>query len=279
MPYPNEAAPKARTAISWHALTDWRLHVGVAVITILAELVGIIQIPIGIGSILLLPLFYSFILGLLLNPQIIKWAASWTTPRQQKAASSIILISILPFMAKFGTIIGPAMNTIYEAGPALILQEIGNLGTVVLALPLAVIMLGMGREAIGACFSVAREPNIGVIAEKYGLKSAEGTGVLGVYVVGTLVGTFIFAILASLFGSLGLFDPAALAMACGVGSGSMMLACTGSLTELFPDRADELAALAGASNLMTYATGLYVCIFVALPLCNILYPILKRVRP
>lgn len=271
-------SPRGGAALPWRALADWRLHVSVAVITIISELIGIIQIPIGFGVLLLLPLFYSFILGLFLNPHIWKKASIWTTVRQQRAATSIILISILPFMAKFGTIIGPSLDTIFNAGPALILQEIGNLGTVVLALPLAVLVFGLGREAVGACFSVAREPNIAVIAERYGLKSAEGTGVLGVYVVGTLVGTFIFAILASLFASTGLFDPAALAMACGVGSGSMMAACTGSLTELFPNRADELAALAGASNLMTYATGLYMSIFVALPLCNLCYPFLKRVR-
>ena len=129
----------------------------------------------------------------------------------------------------------------------------------------------MGRESIGACFSVAREPNIAIIADRYGLQSQEGTGVMGVYVIGTLFGTFIFAILASIFATNGLLDIRALAMACGVGSGSMMAACSGALATAVPAMEDEILALAGASNLLTYATGLYLGIFVALPLTEKLY--------
>jgi MFS family permease len=94
---------------------------------------------------------------------------------------------------------------------------------------------------------------------------------MGVYVIGTLFGTFIFAILASLFASANLFDPRALAMACGIGSGSMMAACTGALTEVIPSMKDEILALAGASNLLTYATGLYAGLFLALPIVEKLY--------
>ena len=43
------------------------------------------------------------------------------------------------------------------------------IGTIMLGLPLA-IMLGMGREAVGATYSVGCEPNIAIIEEaKYGL--------------------------------------------------------------------------------------------------------------
>ncbi|MDN5567913.1 MAG: DUF3100 domain-containing protein [Paracoccus sp. (in: a-proteobacteria)] len=258
---------------------DWRLHVSVLVITVISEFIGIIKVPIAIGAILFLPLLYAFVLGLLINPNVIRKARGWLGQREVRAASPLIVIAIMPFIAKFGTIIGPSMQQIIDAGPALILQELGNLGTIVLAFPIAVLVLGLRREAIGATFSIAREPNIAIIADKYGLRSAEGAGVMGVYVVGTLFGTFIFAILASLLATSGLFSIEALAMACGIGSGSMMAACTGALATAVPDMEDTILALAGASNVLTYATGLYLCIFVALPLTEKLYGVFDPKHP
>ncbi|BAQ67784.1 putative membrane protein [Rhodovulum sulfidophilum] len=260
-------------------LLDWRLHGSVLVITVIAELIGVIVVPIGIGSILLLPLLYAFVMGLLINPNVIAGARALIRDSEVHAASPLIVIAIMPFIAKFGTIIGPSMETIIAAGPALVLQELGNLGTIVLAFPVAVLVLRMGRESIGACFSVAREPNIAIIADKYGLKSQEGTGVMGVYVIGTLFGTFIFAILASILATTGAFSIEALAMACGIGSGSMMAACSGALVHAVPDMEEQILALAGASNVLTYATGLYLCVFVALPLTEKLYDLLGRKDP
>ncbi len=255
---------------------DWRLHLSVLIITIISEIIGVIVVPIGIGSILLLPLLYAFILGLLINPNVIRGVGAWIKQNDVKAASPLIVVAIMPFIAKFGTIIGPQMEQIIDAGPALLLQELGNLGTIILAFPVAVLVLRMGRESIGACFSVAREPNIAIIADKYGLKSQEGTGVMGVYVIGTLFGTFIFAILASLLATAGLFSVEALAMACGIGSGSMMAACTGALASAVPEMKDQILALAGASNVLTYATGIYLGVFVALPVTEKLYDLMGR---
>ena len=172
---------------------------------------------------------------------------------------------------RFGSTIGPAIDQIISAGPALILQELGNLGTMLVALPVAVVVLKMGREAVGATYSIAREPNIAIISDKYGLKGPEGVGVMGVYVVGTMFGTLWFALMAGYLASLGVFDPRALAMACGVGSGSMVAACSGALAGALPGMADDLLAFAGASNLLTYATGLYVSLFIALPVAEWLY--------
>lgn len=96
------------------------------------------------------------------------------------------------------------------------------MATVLFALPIAVLVFGMGREAIGATHSIAREPNIALIADKFGLKTPEDIGVMGVYVMGTLFGAIYFSLMAGVVASWGIFDVRALAMACGVGSGSMM---------------------------------------------------------
>ncbi|PID66349.1 MAG: hypothetical protein CR975_03300 [Gammaproteobacteria bacterium] len=210
------------------------------------------------------------------NPHIIKQAKSVIAAQQTQVASFIVIVTILPFIAKFGSLIGPAIPKIIEAGPALIFQELGNLGTILISLPVAVLLFKMGRETIGATYSIAREPNIALISDRYGLKSPEGIGVMGVYVMGTMFGTLYFALMASFLASMQWFDIKALAMACGVGSGSMTAACSGSLASVVPAQKDEILAFAGASNLLTNATGLYLAIFVALPFTEWFYKKLSR---
>lgn len=258
------------------ASSGFWLHGIVLAIVIIAETIRVQRIPIGIGTVVLLPILYAFIMGVVLNPSIIKKTASIIPPAAVKLSSTMIVVAIMPFIAKFGTTVGPQIDKIIEAGPALILQEIGNLGTIAVAFPVAVFLLRMGRESIGATFSIDREPNIALVAEKYGLNSPEGAGAMGVYATGTLIGTFVFAIMPPLVHALGWFDYRALAMSCGVGSGSMLAACTGSLVSVMPAEEDIILALAAASNILTYATGLYVGLFVALPLTAWLY---KKARP
>lgn len=254
----------------------WRLFAVALAIVVGSQLIGIRQIDVGIGIVLLLPLLYAFVIGLVVNPNVTGRVAKVLGSREVRVASPLIVVAIMPFIAKFGTTIGPDIEEIIAAGPALLLQEIGNLGTIALAFPIAVYVLKMRREAIGATFSVAREPSIAIVAERYGLKGPEGTGVLAVYVVGTLFGTIIYSVMVSFLASLDVLDPRAMAMACGVGSGSMMAACAGSLAAALPEMEDTILAFAGSSNLLTYATGMYVSLFVALPLVEWMY---RRAHP
>lgn len=260
-------------------LLNWRLHVFVLLIAVLCEWVGIVRVPIGIGTLVLLPLLYAFVVALLLNPNVVAPAERLISREQCRVATYAVLLSVMPFIAKFGTTIGPKVEEIIAAGPALILQEVGNVATALLALPVAVLVFNMGREAVGATHSIAREPNIALIADKYGLKSAEGIGVMGVYVMGTLFGAIYFSLMAGIIGSWGVFDLRALAMACGIGSGSMMGACSAALGELVPAEKESIAAFAASSNLLTYATGLFVSLFIALPFTNWFYKVLRKVRP
>ena len=114
--------------------------------------------------------------------------------------------------------------------------------------------------------------NHGTISGSTGL-SVTGSGSTTVVNTGTIIGTFVFAIMPPLIHSLGIFDIRSLAMSCGVGSGSMLAACTGGLVTVAADHKDTILALAAASNILTYATGLYAGVFVALPLTEWLYRI------
>lgn len=123
------------------AMLDWWLHLLVVLASLLSEWIGIVSIPLGPGTLLLLPLFYAFLIGVLFNPHLIERMSAVIPKRVSDAASPLILISVLPFIAKFGSNIGPAIDQIIAAAPALLLQELGNLGTMLIALPVAVLVL------------------------------------------------------------------------------------------------------------------------------------------
>ena len=134
--------------------------------------------------------------------------------------------------------------------------------------PIAV-LLGLRREAVGAAFSNAREPNIAIIGEKYGLDTPEGRGVMGVYVTGTIFGALFCSFLSSFVAStMPFFSPQALAMATGTGSASMMTAAVTPLVTMYPQLKDELLALASASNMFSGLDGVYMCVFLSLPIAN-----------
>lgn len=264
--------------LSLKALLDFRLHLLVLIIACISELIGIAKFDIGIGTVVLLPLLYAFLIAVFFNKNIVPAAGRLLNDKTNLVASQWILICLMPFIAKFAVGIGPKINDIIAAGPALIFQEIGNVATVLFALPIAVLVFGMGREAIGATHSIAREPNIALIADRFGLKTPEGIGVMGVYVMGTLFGAIYFSLMAGVVASWGIFDVRSLAMACGVGSGSMMGACSTALAEVLPEHKDDIVAFAASSNLLTYATGLFVSVFVALPFAEWLYKVLSKFR-
>lgn len=250
---------------------NWYFFIVVAVIVFIAEFIGMIAIPMPIGSIMFFPLLYAMVMMLVLY--LLK-GFKFVGSKQEKVANKFVILGITVFIAKVSISSGTALPQVIEAGPALLLQELGNLGTVFFALPLA-LLLGFKREAIGMTHSIAREPNVGIIANKYGLDSPEGEGVIMTYVVGTLIGTIFMGILASVLATATPLNPLALAMATGVGSGSMMAASSAPLMAAFPEMSTEIQAFAATSNVLSTADTIIVTIFIGLPLCNWLYKVLE----
>ncbi len=256
----------------------FKLYITVLIMVVITEFIGIHKIPVGPGTIVLLPMLYAVIIGILITPQVlgkpIKILQKVISSKEVELAGGIVMISLLPLGVKYGTLVGPAVEKIVKAGPAFLLQELGNLGTIMIALPIA-LLLGLKREAVGASVSICREPTLGVIGGRYGISSAEGTGTLGTYLVGTIFGTIFFGILGGMAVLTGL-HPYALAMACGIGSASMMTASSASLATAVPAMKETILAYAATSNLLTGITGLYSVVFLALPFTNWLY---KKLQP
>lgn len=251
---------------------EYKIYLLAFVFIAIADKIGQIKIPFGLGTFILFPIFYSLILGILSGPQVAKIVKS----KEVKAASKLVIVAICPFIAKLGINAGASIETVISAGPALLLQEFGNLGTIFLAMPLA-LMLGLKREAIGATHSINRETNLALITDMYGPDSAETRGSLSIYVVGGMIGTIYFGFMVSIIASLNIFHPYALGMSSGVGAGIMMASATAVLTEIYPAMADQISALASASETISGIDGIYMAIFIGIPLCNWLYAKLEPV--
>lgn len=243
-----------------------KLHLIVLILVIVAEKIGNIAISVGVGKIVLLPMMYALLMGVLTAPRFTKISSM----KEISKASSLLGVTLMLLMARYGTLVGPSLPKILAASPALILQEFGNLGTIFIGVPLAV-FLGLKRESVGAAHSIAREPNVALIGERFGLDGPEGRGVMGVYICGTVIGTIFFGLMASLAAAYLPIHPYALAMAAGVGSASMMTAAVGSLSAMYPHMADQLAAFGAASNMLSGLDGLYMSIWMGLPLAEWLY--------
>ena len=229
--------------------------------------IGVIEIKItDTISVLLLPLIYALVMGLALYlAKPIKFVGS----NQSKVAEGAMVLFIGVLIAKLAISSGQSIDIIFDVGPALVLQLLGDLGTL-LALPVA-LLLGFRREVIGMASSICREPNLGVIIDKYGFKSPETRGVLAIFVIGSIIGTPFISFLASISVSLIPFHPYAFAMASGIGSASMNAAALVPLMHMYPSMATQLEAFAGCSNILSFCFGIYMCIFISLPIAEKLY--------
>lgn len=260
-----------------------KTHLVVLAIVIVSEYIGTFEYPIGEAAIIILPMLYAVVFGMFISFRFlgayIRQIQIVAPPEVSRISTPMILISLMPLGVIYGTLVGPAFWEIIQAGPAFLLQEVGNLATILISLPVA-LLLGLKREAIGATVSVAREPVYGIVTEYYGADSPEGIGVLGNYLIGTFIGTIFFGILGGISPLLG-FHPLSLSMGCGMGSASMMTACAGSLAAVAPaGYEDQILSFAATSNTLTNFTGLWIVLFIGLPFVNMLYrklnPILGR---
>ena len=251
-----------------------RLFLVTLVITIVSELIGKIIFSVGPGKVVFLPMLYAVIIGLVITPdllgKVIQPLKKAVGGKEIQLAGPAVMLALLPLGVKYGTLVGPNIEQIIAAGPAFLLQELGNLLTILIAMPFA-LWIGMKREAFGATVSICREPTLGVIGERYGINSPEGTGTLATYLCGSVFGTIFFGLLGSMALLTGL-HPYALAMATGVGSGSMMASASASLAAAAdPAMSNTILAYAATSNMLTGITGLWSVIFIAIPAANWYY--------
>ena len=251
---------------------DYRLHGSILVLVIIAEIIGPIEIHLTESiEVCVMPLLYTMVLGLILY---LDKHFTWIQRKQARVAEGAMMLFIGVLIAKLAVSSGQSIHLIFEMGPALLLQELGHLATILIALPVA-LLLGFKRESIGMTSSIGREPEVAVIVDKYGFNSAESRGIFALFIVGTIIGTVFISFLASISVSILPLHPFAFAMASGVGSASMNAASLGPTLAAFPELETSIEAFAGFSNLLSFSIGIYIVIFIAVPLTEKLYAFLE----
>lgn len=244
----------------------WKIYLVAAILCAVCDYVGTLRINTPIGTFTFFSLLFTTILASLLGQDILKVF----TVEESETAGALVLVILAPFMAKMGVSAGANLSKLVAVSPALILQEFGNLGTIFLSLPLA-LLLGLKRESIGACYSINRDSNLGLTTDIYGPDAPETKGTFSVYVVGSIIGTVFISLLANFIIQLDVFHPLALGMASGVGSGAMMSAASATVAEAYPEFGEQVLLMGSMSDMLTGATGIYMGTFISLPLTTKLY--------
>jgi hypothetical protein len=254
------------------AIKNYKLHILTLVIVIVSEFIGIRKL----GILVLMPILYATIFGGFISAPKFKVLKM----DDMKQASSIFPIALMILLAKVGLGVGPQLQSIMAAKGTMFIQMFAHfLGTVVMGLPVAM-LLGLRRESVGATYSLGREAQVAIIADRFGLDSEEGRGVMGVFIVGTVLGALWTSVFASIITSLNIFHPYALALGAGTGSMSMSTAALEVITANFPQAefAQKISAYMNTSNLLTNVIGVYANMFLTLPLTIFLYNTFNKFR-
>ncbi|MHA6258831.1 DUF3100 domain-containing protein [Sporosarcina sp. CAU 1771] len=241
------------------------------VIVTIAEFIGFQAVQLGKFTIGLLPLVFAIVITMILGMKTFRKGIMKKIYSKGNVdfASKYLIIIMLPLMARYGADVAPKIKEILGIGWVFLFQELGNLGTVLIGLPIA-LLLGLKREAIGATLGIGREGELAYISEKYTLESPEGRGVLSLYIFGTLFGSIFFSILSPILLDLG-FRVEALAMASGVGSSSMMVASSSTLVARVPEMEQTILAYAATSQMLTSFLGTFTMVLLAVPLQRFMY--------
>lgn len=273
------ASPESRTStaqrefnIGFRDRGLWVLIGLMTVIAAIAQFIGPATIPLGKVSIMLLPMIWALLMGVLVSGQRFR-----PLPVDlQHTANAIMAVAVLVLCGRLALTLGQQIPELLSAGPALLLQKLGNVfGSLLLALPLAV-LLRMGPATVGATFSIDREPSFAMVTSRFGADSPQYRGVLSMYVFGSIFGAIIVSLVASVVSSLDIFRWEALAMGSGVGSGSMMAAGIASVTAAHPEFTDQIAAFATTANLIASLAGVPLALWISLPLADRFYRFLTR---
>ncbi len=255
------------------AFKDYKLHLTILFSIIIAEYIGVIALDILGVNIVLMPLLYSLVLAIafyLAKP------FKWISEDQADESSAIMMLLVGPLLVKLAISSGQNLAIIFDVGLAIILEQLGNFGTIFIGLPIA-LLLGFKRESIGMTSSICREPQMAVVMDRYGFTSPETRGFFTVFLIGTVLGTPFISIMTSILAYLIPLHPYAYGMACGIGSASMNAAAVASLSAVYPNLAGQLEAFSGMANLIAMVTGMYVYIFAAIPITEKLYDIMEPI--
>jgi hypothetical protein len=117
---------------------DYGLHLTVLLLVVIAMLIGPREIRISQGiEVSIMPLLYTMVLGLVFY---LAKPIKWIQRKQSRVAEGAMMLFIGILIAKLAVSSGSSIHLIFEMGPALMLQELGHLATILIALPVALLL-------------------------------------------------------------------------------------------------------------------------------------------
>ena len=261
------------TNINIKDIFNYKLHITVLIIFLISTYIGVIKFSIfNTITIIILPLVFSLALSIIAyTSKAIKWIGK----KESQTATTIFIIILCPLVAKLAIISGANIHLLYQTGPLIILEELGDIMCVLIALPVAM-LLGFKRKSIGMASSICREPQMAVMANKYSMDSEEMKGFMIVYLFGIVLGTVFMSLIVNILSYIIPLHPYAYAIGCGIGSTSMNVAGVSALCVMYPGISNQLIAFSAIANLISALLSVYIFMFILLPLAEKLYSILEK---
>ncbi|MEM8919968.1 MAG: DUF3100 domain-containing protein, partial [Pseudomonadota bacterium] len=99
---------------------SWLIVGCVCIAIAVGQLIGVQRFSFGIVTIVLLPLVFAFIAGLLLNPAVVAPLQAVVGEGAGQRAARLVSPAVMPLIVVLTAGIGPQMNALIEAGPALL---------------------------------------------------------------------------------------------------------------------------------------------------------------
>ena len=116
------------------------------IVILIAEIIGFRTLNLGKFKIGLLPLLFALIITMILAFNVFRKGLFKKIYSEENVsfAGKYLIIIMLPLMAKYGADVAPRLKEILSIGWIFLIQELGNVGTVLIGLPIA-ILIGLKR--------------------------------------------------------------------------------------------------------------------------------------
>ena len=109
-----------------------KLMIITTLIVVICELIGEHTLKFGAVALILFPMLYAVIIGIFITPDLlgkkIKLLKKHVGQKEITLAGEMVGIALVLLGIKYGSTVGPNLGKIFEAGPAFIAQEFGQIG-------------------------------------------------------------------------------------------------------------------------------------------------------
>ncbi|KLV66569.1 hypothetical protein SK36_01281 [Citrobacter sp. MGH106] len=108
-----------------------KIIMAVLIIVVVSEWIGVTSIHIGKTTINFLPMLYAVILGVIITPDLlgnyIKPLGRFISRKEISITGNVVMLALLPLGVKYGTLVGPNIRAVINAGLLLSSRKLATL--------------------------------------------------------------------------------------------------------------------------------------------------------